>query len=105
MEIKFVIWEDSWLEGDSLSARHPMLYSLCLDKNGPINMFSGKGWNLRFRRNLNDWNFDDFESLMSSLEGVTIRVIVVTQEYRLMSRLIVFLTNFTLSFLWMILVY
>lgn len=68
-------WEDPWMECDSFFLRFLWSYSLSLEKNTLINMVhSPKSWNFRFKINLNDWQVEDFTSMLLELEEVEIRV-------------------------------
>ncbi|XP_047258787.1 uncharacterized protein LOC124890986, partial [Capsicum annuum] len=53
---KSSFWKDRWCGQYSLSRMFPDLYNLCqLQQATVAELWTGQGWNLHFRRNLNDW--------------------------------------------------
>ena len=57
-----------------LGTQYPRLFKVVLDKNIPISSVLGPtrpfSWNLNFRRNLSDYEIEDLEGLMRSLDGL-----------------------------------
>ena len=55
-----------------LGTQYPRLFKVVLDKNIPISSVLGPtrpfSWNLNFRRNLSDYEIEDLEGLMRSLD-------------------------------------
>ncbi|KAG5622081.1 hypothetical protein H5410_007299 [Solanum commersonii] len=53
---KVVFWMDKWCGQVPLSQRFPDLYDLCQMQQATVaELWNDQGWNLHFRRNLNDW--------------------------------------------------
>uniref|UniRef100_M1CD35 Uncharacterized protein n=1 Tax=Solanum tuberosum TaxID=4113 RepID=M1CD35_SOLTU len=53
---KVAFWMDKWCGQVPLSQRFPDLYDLCQMQQATIaELWNDHGWNLHFRRNLNDW--------------------------------------------------
>lgn len=58
-----------WIEQGPLKQLFPDIYSLNQQQNSTIEMFWGElGWNLSFRRALNDWEIDKLASFYGTLE-------------------------------------
>uniref|UniRef100_A0A0V0IE94 Putative ovule protein n=1 Tax=Solanum chacoense TaxID=4108 RepID=A0A0V0IE94_SOLCH len=53
---KVAFWMDKWCGQVPLSQRFPDLYDLCQMQQATVaELWNDQGWNLHFRRNLNDW--------------------------------------------------
>ncbi|RVW84168.1 Structural maintenance of chromosomes protein 3 [Vitis vinifera] len=67
-------WEDLWWGDQPLGTQYPRLFRVVLDKNIPISSVLGPtrpfSWNLNFHRNLSDFEIEDLEGLMRSLDGL-----------------------------------
>ena len=57
-----------------MGTQYPRLFKVVVDKNIPISSVLGPtcpfSWNLNFRRNLSDYEIEDLEGLMWSLDGL-----------------------------------
>ncbi|RVW89552.1 LINE-1 retrotransposable element ORF2 protein [Vitis vinifera] len=69
-------WDDLWWGDQPLGTQYPRLLSVVTDKNALISSIIGYSrpfsWNFNFRRNLNDSEIEDLESLMRSLDRLHI---------------------------------
>ena len=67
-------WEDLWRGDQPLGTQYPRLFRVVVDKNISISSVLGPSrsflWNLNFRRNLSDFEIEDLEGLMRSLDGL-----------------------------------
>ena len=65
-------WEDLWWGDQPLGVCYPRLLRVVMDKNIPISSILGStrlfSWNFNFRRNLSDFEIEDLESPMRSLD-------------------------------------
>ena len=65
-------WEDLWWGDQPLGFQYPRLFRVVTDKNIPISSILDSAhpfsWNFNFRRNLSDFEIEDLESLMRSLD-------------------------------------
>ena len=65
-------WEDLWWGDQILKDQYPRLFRVVMDKNIPISSILGSSrpftWNFNFRRNLSDFEIEDLERLMRSLD-------------------------------------
>ena len=65
-------WEDLWWGDQPLGTQYPRLFRVVVDKNIPISSVLGPtrpfSWNLNFCRNLSDYEIEDLEGLMRSLD-------------------------------------
>lgn len=69
--IKF--WLDTWCGDESFKSRYSELFNCALNKEGYIADFnSNSGWNITFRRNLNDWELDSFCQLLQQLNTCSV---------------------------------
>ncbi|WMV29916.1 hypothetical protein MTR67_023301 [Solanum verrucosum] len=65
--IKF--WKDAWKEQSPLMEIFPDLFILSNNPDGTIyDMWSAQGWNLFFRRLLNDWEIDRVADLLNRID-------------------------------------
>ncbi|WMV42377.1 hypothetical protein MTR67_035762 [Solanum verrucosum] len=65
--IKF--WKDAWKEQSPLVEVFPDLFILSNNLDGTIyDMWSAQGWNLFFRRLLNDWEIDRVADLLNRID-------------------------------------
>lgn len=52
-------WTGVWMGNESLKSQFPVLYHCFSDNNGKVaGFYSSNGWQLIFRRGLNDWVVD-----------------------------------------------
>lgn len=66
---KASFWDDNWLEQDNLKTIYPDTYSLSVQRENLISqIWSPQGWNLLFRRPLNDWEIERFSNMLSLLQ-------------------------------------
>lgn len=66
---KVDLWNDKWIEQAPLKQLYPDIYSINQQQNSTIEMVWGEqGWNLSFRRALNDWEIDRLASFFGTLE-------------------------------------
>uniref|UniRef100_M1A801 Reverse transcriptase zinc-binding domain-containing protein n=1 Tax=Solanum tuberosum TaxID=4113 RepID=M1A801_SOLTU len=63
---KVAFWKDIWCGQWPLNQNFPELYNLCQAQDATVaELWTGQGWNLRLRRNLNDWEVNfiaDFQN-------------------------------------------
>lgn len=63
-------WNEVWVGEDSLRNAFPQLYILSSQRNANISqLWSQQGWNLIFRRALNDWEIGEFANLLEVLNS------------------------------------
>jgi len=66
---KTLFWEEVWAGQASLKDSFPDLFSLSLQKVATVKeMRDAQGWNLKFRRPLNDWEVNRMVELLNILE-------------------------------------
>ncbi|WMV54149.1 hypothetical protein MTR67_047534, partial [Solanum verrucosum] len=66
---KTLFWEEVWAGQASLKASFPDLFSLSLEKVATVKeMRDAQGWNLKFRRPLNDWEVNRMVEFLNILE-------------------------------------
>ncbi|WMV26836.1 hypothetical protein MTR67_020221 [Solanum verrucosum] len=66
---KTLFWEEVWAGQASLKASFPDLFSLSLQKVATVKeMRDAQGWNLKFRRPLNDWEVNRMVEFLNILE-------------------------------------
>ncbi|RVW33002.1 hypothetical protein CK203_107563 [Vitis vinifera] len=67
-----LLWEDLWWGDQPLRSQYPRLFRVVTDKNIPISSILGSArpfsWNFNFRRNILDYEIEDLECLMRSLD-------------------------------------
>lgn len=66
---KIIFWEDVWTDGGCLKERFPRIYALAQNKNMTVEAASagersGGDWEVAVTRNLNDWEVEEYESLL-----------------------------------------
>lgn len=67
--IKTRFWKDNWLGETPLQDRFPDLMMLCSNPEVTVSeCWSNHGWNLNFRRHLNDWKVERVASLLKEVE-------------------------------------
>ncbi|RVW91479.1 Transposon TX1 uncharacterized 149 kDa protein [Vitis vinifera] len=73
-------WEDLWWGDQPLGTQYPRLFRVVVDKNISISSVLGPSrpflWNLNFRRNLSDYEIEDLEGLMRSLDDLYLSPLV-----------------------------
>jgi len=73
--MKVSFWEDSWLEQGSLKTLFPDIYILNQQQKDTVaEVWSNQGWNLSFRRPLNDWEIQrlvDFFGILEQFKGTS----------------------------------
>ena len=73
--MKVSFWEDKWIAQRTLKQLFPDLYTLSFQQNATVaEMWTGQGWNLHRRRNLNDWeigNIVAFHDTMAQFSNLT----------------------------------
>ncbi|WMV53791.1 hypothetical protein MTR67_047176 [Solanum verrucosum] len=73
--MKVSYWEDSWLEQGSLKTLFPDIYILNQQQKDTVaEVWSNQGWNLSFRRPLNDWEIQrlvDFFGILEQFKGTS----------------------------------
>ena len=66
-------WEDLWWGDQPLRSQYPRLFRVVTNKNILISSILGSthpfSWNFNFRRNLSDFEIEDLECLMQSLDS------------------------------------
>ncbi|KAE8656311.1 putative naringenin-chalcone synthase [Hibiscus syriacus] len=70
-------WHDSWLGSFPLKVRFPRIFVLSLNKGGKVaefmeNSSSGCFWDIKLRRNLVDWEVEQWMQLMSLLSSTSL---------------------------------
>ena len=69
---RICFWEDLWWGDQPLRSQYPRLFRVVTDKNIPISSILGSArpfsWNFNFRRNILDYEIEDLECLMRSLD-------------------------------------
>ncbi|KAF3648646.1 BTB/POZ and MATH domain-containing protein 5 [Capsicum annuum] len=66
---KLYFWKDKWIGQEPLMDAYPDLFSFCGNPGATIaETWSPQGWNLTFRRLLNDWEVDRVAMLLQSLD-------------------------------------
>lgn len=66
--LKTDFWNEIWKGDDSLRNLFPNLYTLSLQRSATVaQVWSQQGWNLVFRRALNDWEIEDVARLLEVL--------------------------------------
>ncbi|WMV46335.1 hypothetical protein MTR67_039720 [Solanum verrucosum] len=66
---KTLFWEDVWAGQETLKNKYPDLFNLSLQKVSRIReMRDNQGWDLKFRRHLNDWEINRVAELLNTLE-------------------------------------
>ena len=70
---KTSFWEDRWLEQGSSSTLFPNFFTLNQQQRATVaEMWSNQGWNLSFRRPLNDWEIQrlvEFYKVLGQFKG------------------------------------
>ena len=73
--MKVSFWEDRWIAQRTLKHLFSDLYTLSFQQNATVaEMWTGQGWNLHLRRNLNDWemgNIVAFYDTMGQFRNMT----------------------------------
>ena len=73
--MKVSFWEDRWIAQRTLKQSFPDLNTLSYQQNATVaDMWTGQGWNLQLRRNLNDWemgNIVAFHDTMAQFSNLT----------------------------------
>ncbi|WMV46587.1 hypothetical protein MTR67_039972, partial [Solanum verrucosum] len=73
---KTLFWKENWTGHGSLKNIFPGLFSICQNPNSKIQeVWSPQGWNLLFRRFLNDWEIEwvsDMLSLIGDFPGTNL---------------------------------
>ncbi|RVW51835.1 putative ribonuclease H protein [Vitis vinifera] len=68
-------WEDLWWGDQIFKDQYPRLFRVVTYKNIPISSILGSArpfsWNFNFRRNLTDYEIEDLERLMCSLDSLS----------------------------------
>lgn len=68
--LKTDFWNEIWAGEDSLRVSFPQLYTLSLQKEASVaQVWSPQGWDLIFRRALNDWEIGEFARLLETLHS------------------------------------
>jgi len=66
--LKVAFWEDKWIAQRTLKQLFPDLHLLSLQQQATVaEMWTGQGWNLHLRRNLNDWEVERIGALYNTL--------------------------------------
>ncbi|EOY15545.1 Uncharacterized protein TCM_034564 [Theobroma cacao] len=66
-------WQDEWIEGVVLADAFPRMFALAVKKSGKVTEFGiwedGRwAWNVQFRRQLFDWEVEQWEQFHDSLK-------------------------------------
>ena len=73
-------WEDLWWEDQPLGVQYPRILRVVTDKNTPISSILSSTrpfpWNFNFHRNLSDYEIEDLEGLMRSLDRLYLSPLV-----------------------------
>jgi len=70
-KIKF--WRDGWIDQIPLSESFPDLFSICNNPEARVcECWTTQGWDLSFRRLLNDWEVDRVASFLGKLGGINL---------------------------------
>jgi len=68
--LKTEFWNEIWLGEDNLRNLFPHLYTLSLQSNATVaQVWSQQGWDLIFRRALNDWEIEEIAKLLEVLNN------------------------------------
>lgn len=71
---KIRFWEDIWCGEENFQSKFPLIYKICSNKNCLLgNMFSNGnpgGWNINVTRNLNDWEVEEYENLLNTVNNL-----------------------------------
>lgn len=68
-DMKTKLWSEHWIGEDYLKATFPDLYNLSIQKSHSFPAMESTGWNLIFRRALNDWEVDVIANLLWTLNS------------------------------------
>ena len=65
---KALFWMEDWTGQGSLKNLLPRLFSICLNPDSKLQeVWSPQGWNLLFRRFLNDWEIEWVTDMLASI--------------------------------------
>ncbi|WMV52569.1 hypothetical protein MTR67_045954 [Solanum verrucosum] len=68
---KIIFWKENWNGNETLMALFPDRFSLCTNPEETVaEVWSTHGWNIVFRRPLNDWETGRVAELLHVLNGV-----------------------------------
>ncbi|KAE8657579.1 rab9 effector protein with kelch motifs-like [Hibiscus syriacus] len=66
-------WFDSWALDSPLKVAFSRLFVLSLNKNGKLNELGEfRSWHIQMRRNLSDWELDQFSNLLAIIHNITL---------------------------------
>lgn len=69
-DLRTDFWNEVWIGENSLRNSFPHLYTLSSQKNARVShVWSQQGWDLVFRRALNDWEIEEVASLLEVLNS------------------------------------
>lgn len=67
---KILFWKENWSGQGALQALFPGLFSICTNPEVKVGeIWSPRGWNLAFRRLLNDWEIARVADLFTIISG------------------------------------
>ncbi|WMV42793.1 hypothetical protein MTR67_036178 [Solanum verrucosum] len=67
---KILFWKENWNGNEALMVLFPDLFSLCTNPEETMaEVWSTHGWNIVFRRHLNDWEIGRVAELLHVLNG------------------------------------
>jgi len=71
LHIRF--WKDKWLRNTVLMDDYPSLFNLARDPDSTISQNrDGTTWSIMFRRNMQDWEFNDLIKLLQTLQSFSL---------------------------------
>lgn len=67
------MWTEVWVGEECLKTRLPSLFNCSINKDGNVvGSRSDSGWQIEFRRNLNDREVEEFSQLLQQLGSANI---------------------------------
>ncbi|WMV09473.1 hypothetical protein MTR67_002858 [Solanum verrucosum] len=70
---KTKFWKDGWVNQTSLKNLFPNLFLICENPKDRVCVcWTEQGWNISFRRRLNDWEIEGVAALLGTLGGISI---------------------------------
>ncbi|WMV29378.1 hypothetical protein MTR67_022763 [Solanum verrucosum] len=74
-------WIDKWLGNNTLHEDFPDLFTIAQDANSVIAANrEGINWDMRFRRNMHDWEVNDLVDLFARLQHCHINVTLISRQ-------------------------
>lgn len=68
-------WQDEWMGNFKLKDRFTRIFDIACDKEAKVkemyeNVGEGKAWNVKVKRNLRDWEINDYSNLLLCLDSM-----------------------------------